>query len=166
MNSSVTSVFLGSFFNTVYQEQRVRLWPCFTFAQTQTSVQPLWVALLQTSSTSTRADAYSDAKNIFLFLLPRSTVGSTSTGPKVWWRYCLISSPGRTRAPTRLSCGTAAPKTSLLWCLLIKVRYPQSDCRKNCCFESWWKRWKWKKRSTTYDKIWLRVIHECDVFFF
>lgn len=133
MNSSVTSLFLGSFFNTVYKEQRVRLWPYFTFAQTQTSVQPFWVALLQTSSTSSlciRAGAYSNAKNIFFFLLLCSTVGSTSTGPKVWWRYCLISSPGRTRAPTRLSCGTAAPKTSLLWSWLIKVRYTHSDCKK------------------------------------
>lgn len=96
-------------------------------------VAVLWVALLQASSTSSlriRADAYSNAKNIFFFHLLRSTVGSTSTGPKVWWRYCSISSPGRTRAPTRLSCGTAAPKTSLLWCLLIKVRYPHSDYKK------------------------------------
>lgn len=64
------TVFPGSFFNIVYQEQRVRLWPYFTFPQTQTSVQPFWVALLQTSSTSSlriRAGAYSNAKK-HLFL--------------------------------------------------------------------------------------------------
>lgn len=72
------------------------------------------------SSVCTWADVCCTCGNACL--LSRSTVESTSTRPKVWWRYSLISSRRRTRARTRLSCGTAAPKTSSLWSLWIKVR--------------------------------------------
>ena len=73
------------------------------------------------SSVCIRANMYCMCGNACLFCC--SAVRSTSTRPKVWWRYCLISSRGRTRARTRLSCGTAAPRTSSLWSLWIKVSH-------------------------------------------
>lgn len=61
-------------------------------------------------------------------LLSCSAVRSTSTRPKVWWRYCLISSLKRTRAHTRLNWEMAAPRTNSLWSLWTKVSHKSVTC--------------------------------------